>query len=73
MIIKIEQEFIDVEFDPPETEHANNSDEYKFKITTPAGQSCMVDGKEVDKIEFTIVGPIEFSCFVKAIEQIGKI
>jgi len=73
MIIKIKQEFIDVEFNPPEIEYGNNSDEYKFKITTPGGQSCIVDGKEVDKIEFIIVGPIEFSCFVKAIEQIGKI
>jgi len=71
--IKIEQEFIDIEFEPPETEHANNSDEYRFKITTPSGQECILNGEHVDSFEFIIVGPIEFNCFIHAIELIGKL
>ena len=46
----------EVSFDDHSSENTNNnSDKYTFTIAAIGGQSMIVDNKEVDKLEFTIV------------------
>ena len=73
MVIKIEQGFLSIEFEPPMTDHPNNSDEYKFKIDTGGGQECILNGEHVDSFEFIICGPLEFADFLNGIKQIAKL
>ena len=63
--------FLQVAFDNHANENTNNnSDKYTFTITTNGGQSMIIDNKEVDKLEFTIVGNLEIQAFFEAMNCI---
>jgi hypothetical protein len=51
----------------------NNSDRYTIKLTTPGGQPFLVNGRETDTVEFTIVGNCELGDFLSAISDIGRL
>ena len=56
---------LQVAFDNHANENTNNnSDKYTFTITTNGGQSMIVDNKEVDKLEFKIVGNLEIQALI---------
>jgi len=55
---------IDVAITPDRSNDGNNSDKFYVTITNMAGQSLLVNGQEVDKLEFTIVGNWEINDFV---------
>jgi hypothetical protein len=42
--------------EPHQNNNGNNSDSYDMKLTFAAGQSFLVNDKEVTTIEFTVVG-----------------
>ena len=42
--------------EPHQNNNGNNSDSYDMKLTVAAGQSFLVNDKEVTTIEFTVVG-----------------
>lgn len=42
--------------EPHQNNDGNNSDSYDVKLTFAAGQSFLVNDKEVTTIEFTVVG-----------------
>lgn len=50
----------------------DNSDRYTFKLTTPGGQQCEVDGQEVDAVEFTIVGNFELAAFLSGMTELAR-
>ena len=62
-------DFIDVTCEGTYT--GNNGDTYTFTITTPGGQSCLLNGEEVEEFSFAIVGNAELAEFFKAIENIS--
>ena len=63
--------FLEVSFDDHSIENTNNnSDKYTFTIAAIGGQSMIVDNKEVDKLEFTIVGNLEIQAFFEAMNCI---
>lgn len=55
---------IDVAIKPDRFNDGNNSDKFYVTIKNSAGQSMMLNGEEVDKIEFVIVGNWEINDFV---------
>ena len=66
--------FLEVSFDDHSIENTNNnSDKYTFTIAAIGGQSMIVDNKEVDKLEFTIVGNLEIQAFFEAMNCIGSL
>lgn len=74
MRIKVSQaSFLDIEFDDSQGNTSNNSDTYVFTLTTPGGQSCMINGKEVETFSFSIVGNIEMGEFFDAIMAIRRV
>jgi hypothetical protein len=56
----LEVSFVDNQPDAIE----NNSDRYTFKLTTPGGQPCEIDDREVNEVKFTIVGNWELADFL---------
>jgi hypothetical protein len=42
--------------EPHQSNNGNNSDSYDVKLTFAAGQTFLVNDKEVTTIEFTVVG-----------------
>ena len=66
--------FLEVSFDDHSIENTNNnSDKYTFTIAAIGGQSMIVDNKEVDKLEFTIVGNLEIQAFFEAMNCIESL
>lgn len=66
--------FLQVSFDDHSSENTNNnSDKYTFTIAAIGGQSMIVDNKEVDKLEFTIVGNLEIQAFFEAMNCIESL
>ena len=50
----------------------NNSNRFSFKVTTPGGQPCEVDGREVDAVKFTIVGNFELAAFLSGVAELAR-
>lgn len=63
-------EFSFVDHQPDAIE--NNSDRFSFKVTTPGGQPCEVDGREVNAVKFTIVGNVELATFLSAVAELAR-
>ena len=55
---------IDVAIKPDRSNDGNNSDKFYVTIKNSAGQSMLLNGEEVDKIKFVIVGNWEINDFV---------
>jgi hypothetical protein len=55
---------LDVAIKPDRLNSGNNSDKFHVIITNMAGQSILINGEEVDKLEFTIVGNWEINDFI---------
>ena len=55
---------LDVAITPNRFNDGDNSDKFHVTITNMSGQSLLVNGQEVDKLEFTIVGNWEINDFV---------
>ena len=55
---------LDVAIKPDRLNSGNNSDKFQVIITNMAGQPILVNGEEVDKLEFTIVGNWEINDFI---------
>lgn len=65
-------DFLDVKIFLPDTNHNNNGDQYVVTLTTN-GQDMIANEEDVSEIKFTIVGPIEFSEFLRAMCVLGKV
>ena len=73
MRIKVRQtDFLDIEFDNDEGNTGDNSDSYNFTIETHS-QHCTVNGVEMPKFTFTIIGNIELNEFFNAIQALDKL
>ena len=74
MRITLEQaDFLQVTYDDDEGCRGNNSDTYTFTISTPGGQSCRLNGEEVEMFSFSIVGNLEVAEFFRAIHFISQL
>ena len=61
--------FIDVAFDDSAGDTGNNGDTYTFTIAAE-GQPCLLNGEQVEKFSFSIVGNFELNEFFEAIRLI---
>ena len=73
MRITINQcDFLDVTFDNANGCAGDNSDTYRFTLSTPGGQPCRVNDVDVCEFSFCIVGNIELREFFEAINAISN-
>ena len=73
VILKAEScAFLDVQIRTSRADSGDNSDKFEVTISTD-NQTMLVDGEEVEKVVFTIVGPVEFAEFINEIGAIRKV
>jgi len=66
-------DFLEVTFDDTNGNTGDNADTYTFMISTPGGQSCLLNGEAVDRFSFSIVGNAELGEFFASIGVIRRL
>lgn len=64
---------ISIEFDNRDGDTGDNGDKYEFTVSAGGGQPCLLNGEEVDRFSFTIVGNWELAGFFEAIDAVKRL
>ncbi len=66
-------DFLSVKFTDHADNDGGNSDRFTFELTTPGGQPITVGGRETDRLEFVITGPVELGEFLAAMDHLARV